>query len=95
MSDFCVSENSRSHSAWPDWAIFERSWLQIIFEKLPKYLVTFGAILTNGTFQFKTSVDSFWTNIEKLGYFNFQHLVTLINAKFHLIVRSASTIGVL
>ena len=67
MSDFCVSENSRSHSAWPDWAIFERSWLQIIFEKLPKYLVTFGAILTNGTFQFKTSVDSFWTNIEKIG----------------------------
>ena len=32
---------------WPDWAIFERSWQQIIFQKFPKFCATFMAILKN------------------------------------------------
>ena len=32
-------------------------------------MVTFGTILKYGTFKSKTSVDSFWQLMEKLGYF--------------------------
>ena len=41
--------------------------LATIFLKKPKFLVTFGPILHNGTFQFKTFVDSFWATIGKFG----------------------------
>ena len=46
---------------WPDWAIFERSLGQILFQKYPKYQSTFWAILRNITLNIgKVSVVTFW-----------------------------------
>ena len=35
----------KANSVWRDWAILERSWEHIFFQKLSKFLMTFWAIL--------------------------------------------------
>ena len=53
---------------------------QILLQKLPKYLVTFRTILETVTFQVEL-VLLFSGNLwNKLGYFLFQHLVTLVGS---------------
>ena len=58
-------------SVWPDWAIFERSWQQIILQKWPKDLFYFLDTLKNIISKVKTVVDIFWETFEKLGNFLF------------------------
>ena len=51
---------------WPDWAIFERIWLQIFLQKYPKYLVIVWAIcLENSTFEEITFMASFRATLGK------------------------------
>ena len=39
-----------SEAVWPDWAIFERLWGKILYQKLPKYLGTFGSFWKTSQF---------------------------------------------
>ena len=76
------------HSAVrPDWASFEKSWLQIFYQKYHKYLMTFWAILQNVTRYLNKNwsgvcLGSFW---RKNWLFLFYHQVTLILGTFWFI----------
>ena len=63
---------------WPNWYIFERYWQQ----KKPKCLANFwGRVWKTALFKQKLQWLLFWQHLEKLGYFLFQHLVTLEEAE--------------
>ena len=47
---------------WPDWAIFERSWQRIFFQKKPNICVTFG-LFENLTFVTKICCGLFFGHI--------------------------------
>ena len=70
------SDRSTNWAVWLDWSIFESSRLPIFKQKKLKCIVTLGLFKTS----FSTKayrcylMGIFW---EKLGYFLFQHLVTL------------------
>ena len=66
--------------AWQDWAFFESSCWQIEVHGFSKYLMTLFAILKNYNFKVKSDVNNFCNLLKILGYFLFQHLVTLCAA---------------
>ena len=72
---YFVTFETLSQAVWPDWGIFDCFCWQIFFHKYPKYLMTLWAILKYITFRVKTIVAHFW---KYLGYFLFQHMVTLV-----------------
>ena len=57
-------------SAWPDWAIVERSWQQIFVQKYPKCSPSFWTSLKEHKFYVKTIMVNLWVTFEeKLGFF--------------------------
>ena len=57
-------------SAWPDWAIVERSWQQIFVQKYPKCSPSFWTCLKDHKFYVKTIMVNLWVTFEeKLGFF--------------------------
>ena len=74
-----ASQWANSRSVWPDWAIFESSLWQIILQKYPKCMVTFG-VFWNTLLLSKNCCEKFLGNFwKRLEYFLFQHLVTLLS----------------
>ena len=49
---------------WPDWAIFDWSWWQILLQKYVKYLATFGFFLKNFTFSAVNCCGNYFGNFE-------------------------------
>ena len=67
---------SHTRPAWPDWAIY--SWWHILIKIVVPIFGVLGDILKNISFQIKLLywlLSHFWKH---LGYFLFQHLVTLL-----------------
>ena len=54
-------------TVWPDWAIFESCWQQNFYQKKPKWLATFLAILKNLTLMWKPHWLLFWATFGKNG----------------------------
>ena len=56
-------------TVWPDWAIFERSWCNGFYQKLPNCMVKFVVKWRATLFMLNYSGLPFWQLLENLGYF--------------------------
>ena len=50
----------------------------MFLQNYPRYPATFWSVLKNITFHVIIAVATFWHFLENFGYFQFQHLVTLL-----------------
>ena len=84
------SSLTRKHlqTVWPDWMIFDSSSCTILFAKMDLIFGNFLAVWQNVTFQSKVLRLFFGQLWIKLGYFLFQHLVTLPPNSFSLCLQS-------
>ena len=64
-------------SVWPDWAMWESYWVEILLQKRPKYLTTLWTTTKTWLSKYKLLWLIFGQLMEKLGNLLFQYLVTL------------------
>ena len=56
-------------AVWPDWAIFESSWLQIFFQKAQMYCVFLGSFDNHNflsKFSYGLFLGNFWNHLGKI-----------------------------
>ena len=59
-SSFFLARKRTQSAVWPDWAIFNKFWGQILLQKLPKCLMTFLGYCKKCHFLRRTAADTFW-----------------------------------